>query len=77
MISESLNRYKGMEDQVGDFLKQLAAKIELVFLILIELCNDILQWFRSNSFRNFSSLSRRSNISIRRTLEKIHKCIFN
>jgi len=30
MISASLNRCKGMEDQVGDFLKQLAAKLELV-----------------------------------------------
>jgi len=34
-------------------------------------------WFRRNSFRHFSSLTRRSNISIRRTLEKIRKCIFN
>ena len=34
MISASLNRCKGMEDQVGDFLKQLAAKLELVLLIL-------------------------------------------
>jgi len=25
-----------MEDQVGDFLKQLAAKLELVLLIVIE-----------------------------------------
>jgi len=33
MISASLNRCKGMEDQVGDFLKQLAAKLELVLLI--------------------------------------------
>jgi len=32
MISASLNRCKGMEDQVGDFLKQLAAKLELVLL---------------------------------------------
>jgi len=33
MISASLNRSKGMEDQVGDFLKQLAAKlVELVLL---------------------------------------------
>jgi len=34
MISASLNRCKGMEDQVGDFLKQLAAKLELVLLII-------------------------------------------
>jgi len=33
MISASLNRCKGMEDQVGDFLKQLAAKLELVLLL--------------------------------------------
>jgi len=33
MISASLNRCKGMEDQVGDFLKQLAAKLELVLFI--------------------------------------------
>jgi len=33
MISASLNRCKGMEDQVGDFLKQLAAKLEVVLLI--------------------------------------------
>jgi len=33
MIIASLNRCKGMEDQVGDFLKQLAAKLELVLLI--------------------------------------------
>jgi len=32
MISASLNLCKGMEDQVGDFLKQLAAKLELVLL---------------------------------------------
>jgi len=32
MISASLNRCKGMEDQVGDFLKQLTAKLELVLL---------------------------------------------
>jgi len=31
----SLNRCKGMEDQVGDFLKQLAAKLELVLLTLL------------------------------------------
>jgi len=35
MISASLNRCKGMEDQAGDFLKQLAAKLELVLLISI------------------------------------------
>jgi len=35
MISASLNRCKGMEDQVGDFVKQLAAKLELVLLIPI------------------------------------------
>ena len=34
MISASLNRCKGIEDQVGDFLKQLAAKLELVMLRL-------------------------------------------
>jgi len=34
MISASLNRCKGMEDQVGDFLKQPAAKLELVLLML-------------------------------------------
>jgi len=34
MISASLNRCKGMEDQVGDFFKQLAAKLELVLLVL-------------------------------------------
>jgi len=33
MIRASL---KGMEDPVGDFLKQLAAKLELVLLIEIE-----------------------------------------
>jgi len=32
MISASLNRCKGMEDQAVDFLKQLAAKLELVLL---------------------------------------------
>jgi len=32
MRSASLNRWKGMEDQVGDFLKHLAAKLELVLL---------------------------------------------
>jgi len=31
----------------------------------------------NNSLRNFSSLLCRSNISIRRTLERIRKCIFN
>jgi len=36
MISASLNRCKGMEDPVGDFLKQLAAKLELVLLIEIQ-----------------------------------------
>jgi len=35
MISASLNLCKGMEDQDGDFLKQLAAKLELVLLIPI------------------------------------------
>jgi len=35
MISASLNRCNGMEDQVGDFLKQLAAKLELVLLFPI------------------------------------------
>jgi len=33
MISASLNRCKGVENQVVDFLKQLAAKLELVLLI--------------------------------------------
>jgi len=37
MISASLNRCKEMEDQVGDFLKQLAAKLELVLLISLPL----------------------------------------
>jgi len=32
-----------------------------------------LLWFRSNSFAYFSSLTRRSNISIRKTLERIRK----
>jgi len=36
-----------------------------------------LRHWRSNSFRHFSSLHLRSNISIRRTLERICKCIFN
>jgi len=34
---------------------------------------DFLWWFRSNSFAYFSSLPRRSNISIRNTLETINK----
>jgi len=34
MISASLNRCKGMEDQVGDFLKQLAAKLTCFELAL-------------------------------------------
>ena len=38
MKSASLNRCKGMEDQVGDFLKQLAAKLELVLLISLSSC---------------------------------------
>jgi len=37
MIRASLNRCKGIEDQVGDFLKQLAAKLELV-LFALEMC---------------------------------------
>jgi len=40
MISGSLNRCKGMEDQVGDFLKQLAAKLKLVLLKLQELFSN-------------------------------------
>jgi len=39
---------------------------------LTEFCTDFLQWFRSDSFVYFSSLFRRSNISIRNTLERIH-----
>jgi len=35
MISASLNRCNGMEDQAGDFLKQLAVKLELVLLFPI------------------------------------------
>ena len=34
---------------------------------------NYLQWFRSNSFAYFSSLTRSSNISIRKTLEKFRK----
>jgi len=31
-MGANLNRFKGMEDQAGDFLKQRAAKLELVLL---------------------------------------------
>jgi len=37
MISASLNRCKGMEDQAGDFFKQLAEKLEFVLLVSIPL----------------------------------------
>jgi len=40
---------------------------------LIEFCTDFLPWFKTNSFAYFSSLPRRSNISIRNTLERIHE----
>jgi len=33
MISASLNRCKGLEDQVGDLLSELAAKLELALLL--------------------------------------------
>ena len=37
----------------------------------MELCTDFLWWFRSNFFAYFSSFPRSSNISIRKTLERI------
>jgi len=37
MMGASLNRCKGMEDQAGDFLKQLSAKPELVLLVWLVL----------------------------------------
>jgi len=37
MISASLNRCKGIEDQAGDFLKQLAEKLQFVLLVSIPL----------------------------------------
>jgi len=40
---------------------------------LIQFCTEFLQWFRCNSFTYFSSLPRRSNISIRNILEAINK----
>ena len=40
---------------------------------LIGFCTDFLQWFRGKSLAYFSSLPRRSNISIRKTLERIRK----
>jgi len=57
MMSASLNRCKGMEDQVGDFLKQLAAKLELVLLHCLNydylnICTKVspiyMQWNRTN-----------------------------
>jgi len=36
MMEASLNRCRRAEDQAGDFLKQLAAKLELVLLIPID-----------------------------------------
>jgi len=33
MMEASLNRCRSMEDQAGDFLKQLAAKLQLVLLV--------------------------------------------
>jgi len=47
MMEASLNRCKRMEDQAGDFLKQLAAKLELVLF--------------SNSCLSFSYQSIREN----------------
>jgi len=32
-MEASLNRWKRIEDQAGDFLKQLAEKLELVLLL--------------------------------------------
>jgi len=49
MISASLNRCKGMEDQVGDFVKQPAAKLELVLLVLCSRLNqesELFGWSR-------------------------------
>ena len=40
---------------------------------LIEFCTDFLQWFRSNFFAYFSSMPWMSNISIRKTRERIRK----
>jgi len=53
VISASLNRCKGMEDQVGDFLKQLAAKLELVLLIVIE-CHT--KWLTLAESKNFKGI---------------------
>ena len=52
MISASLNRCKGMEDQVGDFLKQLAAKLGFVLLIFVksDQKKDIRQFMKEKAF---------------------------
>ena len=44
-----------------------------MFCNLIGFCSDFLQWFRSNYFAYYTSLPSRSNISIRKTLERIRK----
>jgi len=52
MITASLNRCKGLEDQVGDFLKQLAGKLELVLLNILRICTWCeVRNFESQTFR--------------------------
>jgi len=71
MISASLNRCKGLEDQVGDFLKQLAAKLELVLFFPKKLLmrsfekNDAVSIPVLNTFKitTFPHREHRSNIT--------------
>jgi len=52
-----------MEDQVGNFLKQLAAKLELI--LLIHICDMYSIWKRTihNSFASAASLVRRLRLA--------------
>jgi len=52
-MSASLNRCKRMEDQARDFLKQLAAKLELVLLKLVTV-NKLIKYKQQTNYAQYT-----------------------
>jgi len=64
-----------MEEQVGDFLKQLAAKLELILLIPTLGVSHIMAVTGLNIFTQFTASSCKCDVSAPRFLRKVQHSI--
>ena len=70
MMSASLNRCKRMEDQARDFLKQLAAKLELVLLKLVTV-NKLIK-YKQQTMPNTPFIVKILVVILHQSLENAH-----